>query len=82
MADYEATQNLLANQGLPYFTFYTKSDKSIKAVITHLPSNTSSEDIIVAFQELGYEVISGKQMTADRPSPEEGVTCISLSLCS
>jgi hypothetical protein len=42
-----------------------------------LPNNTSSEDVTVALQELGYEVISVKQLTAKRPSPEGGVACIS-----
>jgi hypothetical protein len=82
MADYKVIQTLLTNYGLPYFTFYTKSDKSIKAVTRHLPSNISSEDLTVAFLELGYEVISGKQMTADGPSGKrESVTChLPLSL--
>jgi hypothetical protein len=79
MVDYKATQNLLVQKGLP-FTFCTKGNKPVKAVIRHLPNNTSSEDITVALQELGYEVISVKQMTAKRPSPEGGVTCISLPL--
>jgi hypothetical protein len=34
----------------------------------------------VALQELGYEVISVKQMTAKRPSPEGEVTLVSLPL--
>jgi hypothetical protein len=80
LADYKAIQTLLSNQGLNYFTFYIKSDKPIKAVVIHLPTNTSSEDITVALQELGYEVISVKQMTAKRPSPEGEATCISLPL--
>jgi hypothetical protein len=45
LADYKAIQTLLYNQGLNYFTFYTKSEKPIKAVIRHIPTNTSSEDI-------------------------------------
>jgi hypothetical protein len=38
------------------------------------------EDITVALQELGYEVISIKQMTAKRPSPAGGDTLVSLTL--
>jgi hypothetical protein len=34
----------------------------------------------VALQELGYEVISVKEMTAKRPYPEGKVTLISLPL--
>jgi hypothetical protein len=41
MADYKATQNLLSQKNLPFFTFYTKGDKPVKPVIRHLPSNTS-----------------------------------------
>jgi hypothetical protein len=79
VADYKAIQNLLSQKGLlPFFTFYTKGDKMIKAVIRHLPNNSSSEDITVALQVLGYEVICVKQMKAKRPSPEGGVTLLSL----
>jgi hypothetical protein len=74
MTDYKPIQNLLSQKDLPFFTFYIKGDKPVNAVIRHLPNNTSSEDITVALQELGYEVISVKQMTAKRPSPEGGVT--------
>jgi hypothetical protein len=35
---------------------------------------TSAEDITVALQETDYDVISVKQMTAKRPTPERGVT--------
>jgi hypothetical protein len=57
-------QNLLSQKGLPFFTFYTKGDKSVKVVIRHLPNNTSFEDTTVKLQELRYEVIRVKQMTA------------------
>jgi hypothetical protein len=53
MADYKATQNLLSQKNFPFYTFYTKGDKPVKAVIRYLPSNTLSEDITVALQELG-----------------------------
>jgi hypothetical protein len=80
MADCKTIQNLLSQKGLPFFAFYTKGDKPVKAVIRHLSNNTSSEDITVDLQELGYEVYSVKQMTAKRPSPEGGVTLVSLPL--
>jgi hypothetical protein len=80
MADYKTIQNLLSQKGLPFFTFYTKGDKPIKAVIRHLSNNTSSEDITVALQEFGCEVISVKQMTAKHPSPEREVPLVSLPL--
>jgi hypothetical protein len=80
MADYKTTQNLLSQKGFPFFTFYTKGDKAVKAVIRHLPNNNSSEDITVALQEMAYEVISVKQITAKHPSPEGEVTIVSLPL--
>jgi hypothetical protein len=30
---------------LPYFTFFPKSEKPIKAVFRHVPQNTTTEDI-------------------------------------
>jgi hypothetical protein len=45
-----------------------------------LPNNTSSEDITVALQELGYEVINVKQMTAKFPFPEGEVTLLFFPL--
>jgi hypothetical protein len=80
MADYKAKKNLLGQKDVPFFTFYTKEDKPVKAVIRHLPSNTSPEDITVAFQVLGYQVISFKQMTAKRPSPAGGDSLVSIPL--
>jgi hypothetical protein len=53
MADKKTMQYLLSQKGLPFFTFYTKGEKPLKAVIRHLPINTSSEDITVALQVLG-----------------------------
>jgi hypothetical protein len=52
----------------------------VKPVIRHLSNNTSSEDITVTLQELGYKVISLKQMTAKHPSPEGAVSLISIPL--
>jgi hypothetical protein len=52
-------------------------DKPVKA-IRHLPGNTSSEDITVVLQELVYDVISVKVVTVKRPTPEGGITDLSL----
>jgi hypothetical protein len=70
---YNATQKLLTEQNLHFSAFYTKADKPVKAAIMHLPGNTSAEDIILALQETDYGVISIKQMTAKRPTPEGGI---------
>jgi hypothetical protein len=50
-------KTFLADKDYPYFTLYTKAETPIKILIRHLPNNNSSEDITVALQELGYEVI-------------------------
>jgi hypothetical protein len=55
---------------LNYFTFHPKSEKPIMAVIRNLPIQTPSEDISKGLEELGYSIISVKQVTASRPSPE------------
>jgi hypothetical protein len=53
-----------------YFTFHPKSEKPIKAVIRQLPANTPAEDIASSLQDLGFTIISVKQMTSSRPNPE------------
>lgn len=60
VATYKAILSYLSEHSLHHFTFYPKSNKPIKAVICHLPINTSLDDITLALQELGYDVISVK----------------------
>jgi hypothetical protein len=48
--------------------------KCLKPLIRHLPANISAEDITVVFQETHYDVMSVKQLTAKRPTPEGAVT--------
>jgi hypothetical protein len=55
-------------------TFYTEADKLVKIIIRHLPGNTSAENTTVDLQETDYDVISVKQMTVERPTPDGGVT--------
>jgi hypothetical protein len=76
--DYTAVQKFLDEKKLHYFTFYTKASKPVKTIIRYLPCNISAEDITVAFQEIDYECISVKQVTAKRPIPEEGITNTSI----
>jgi hypothetical protein len=40
-------------------------DKPINAVITYLPDKIFPEDTPVAFQEIDYDIISVKEMTAN-----------------
>jgi hypothetical protein len=42
--------------------------------------NTCSEDIVLALQELGFDIINVKQMTAKRPSPEAYITTVNFPL--
>jgi hypothetical protein len=78
MVDYNAIQEFRTEKNLHFFTFYTKADKPVKAIIRHLPGNIYSENITVALQEIDYDVASVKQTTAKRPIPEGGVTHTSL----
>jgi hypothetical protein len=40
LADFAAVKSYLETHNLPYFTFYPKSLKPMKAIICHLPMNT------------------------------------------
>jgi hypothetical protein len=60
-------------------TNYPKSEKPIKTVIRHLPVNTPAEDIAEGLVDLGFDVISVKQMSTARRSPE-GTSHITLPL--
>jgi hypothetical protein len=42
VSDYKAVQNHLSQKYVPFFAFYTKGDKLVKAVIRHLSNGTSS----------------------------------------
>jgi hypothetical protein len=79
MVDYQAVKNYFNTQSLPYFTFFPKSLKPIKAVIRHLPHNTPAEDMAEGLGDIGFDVISVKQMSSVRRSPE-GPTNITLPL--
>jgi hypothetical protein len=79
MVDYQAVKTLLNSQSLSYYTLYPKSGKPIKAVIRHLPNNTPEEDIAEGMVDIGFDVISIKQMSSVRRSPE-GPTNTTLPL--
>jgi hypothetical protein len=66
MVGCNALQKFLTERDIQYFTFYTKADKSVKAVTSHFVGYISAQDITVALQEIDYD-ISVKQMTAKRP---------------
>jgi hypothetical protein len=70
MADYSAIRAHFDGRNLNYYTFHPKSEKPIKAVIRHLPIDTTAEDISNGLTELGFRVLSVRQMTANRRSTE------------
>jgi hypothetical protein len=72
MADFSAIKAYFANENLSFYTFFPKSQKPVKAVIRHLPSVTPAEDISEALTELGFGVVSVKQMPSARRTKEEG----------
>jgi hypothetical protein len=65
---------------LSYYTFYPKPEKPIKAVISHLPHDTPAEDISDGLVNLGFEVVTVKQMTNTSRSPPEKSNVINLPL--
>jgi hypothetical protein len=71
MVNFLVVKSHFETNSLSYFTFYPKSEKSIKAVIHHLPQNTPVEDICDGLVSLGFDVISVKQTTTTRRSPLE-----------
>jgi hypothetical protein len=70
MADFSAIQQYLTSQNLHYFTFFPKSLKPIKAVIRHLPGNTPAAEIYEGLVELGFDIVSVKQMSTTRRSQD------------
>jgi hypothetical protein len=51
---------------LHYFSFYTKSEKPIEAVIRHQAKDTPA-DISTELMDLRLDVINVKDLTATRP---------------
>jgi hypothetical protein len=80
LADFEAVKYLFSNKNLSYYSFLPKSHKPVKAVIRHFPSNTPAEDISEGLENLGFDVVSVKQMTFTRRSPSDEKTRRNLSL--
>jgi hypothetical protein len=69
MVDYQSAKSHFQTHNLSFFTFYPKSEKPIKAVIRHLPAITPAEDIAEGLTDLGFDVVSVKQMSSTRKSP-------------
>jgi hypothetical protein len=77
--DYQAVKSFFETKSFSYHTIYHKAEKSIKAVIRHLPINTHEEDMADGLVDLGFDVISVRQMSTARRSPQ-GSTSIALPL--
>jgi hypothetical protein len=60
MVDPSAIRSHFESNNLPYFTFYPKSQKPIKAVIPQLRFTTPAEDISNGLMNLGFDVIRVK----------------------
>jgi hypothetical protein len=80
LGDFAAVKSSLETHKLHYFTFYPKSLKPIKAVIRHLPLNTPAQDISDGLMDLGFDIISVKQMSTTCRSPSEGTLSKNLPL--
>jgi hypothetical protein len=64
MADYSAVKSFFHSEK-HFFPRFPKSEKLIKAVIRHIPSNTPAEGIYETLFEHGLQVISVKKMTSN-----------------
>jgi hypothetical protein len=80
LADFAAVKSHLETNNLPYFTFYPKYLKPIKAVIRHFPMNTPAKDISEELMELGFNIISVKQMPYTLQSQSEETPTKNLPL--
>jgi hypothetical protein len=58
----------LEKNNLHYFTFSPNSEKPISAVFRHLPPDTPTEDISSSLEDLSFNIINMRQMTATRRS--------------
>jgi hypothetical protein len=69
MVDYSAMKPYLEQNDLRYFTISPNSEIPIKAAISRRPSDMLTENISSSLENLGFNVINGRQMTAIRIAP-------------
>jgi hypothetical protein len=79
-ADFQSAKSNFDSQNLSYYYFFPKSEKPRKEMIRHLPHNTPAEDISDGLVNLGFKVVSVKQMIATNRSPPEKSKLINLPL--
>jgi hypothetical protein len=79
MVDYQAVKAHFTENNIAYSTFFPKSERPVTAVLRHLPSNTPAKDISDGLVDLDFDVVSVKQMSSARRSPD-GSNPITLPL--
>jgi hypothetical protein len=70
MVDYQAIKEYFNQNSLTYFTLFPKSEKPVKAVLRHLRSYTPAQDISDGLVDLGFDVVSFREMSSARRSPD------------
>jgi hypothetical protein len=80
LGDFAAVKSYLETHNLPYFTFYPKSLKPIKAAKRHLTLNTPAQAISDGLMDLGFDIINFKQMSTTRRSSSDGTLSKNLPL--
>jgi hypothetical protein len=80
LADFQSVKSYFDLRQLSYFSFFSKSEKPIKAVIRHLPINTPAEDISDGLVNLAFDVISVKKLTTTRRSAADDPKSSNLHL--
>jgi hypothetical protein len=80
MTDFSTMPSNFKSNNHPYFTFYPKSQKPIKAVIQYLPVSVTAEDTSDGLVNLGFDVISIKQISTTHQSPAEGTVPVNIFL--
>jgi hypothetical protein len=81
MVDFQAVKLHFKSNNLSFYSFFTNSDKPIKSVISHLPNNTPAEDIAEELGDIGFDVVSVRQMSTSRRSPRRNTSYPSLVPC-
>jgi hypothetical protein len=61
MADFSAIKFFFLSKKFSFSNFSPKFQKTIKAIIRHLPPNTPAEEIYEALVELGFDTINVKR---------------------
>jgi hypothetical protein len=80
IADYSAIRALSDGKKMSYYTFHPKFEKPIRAVIRHLPIETPAEDMCNGLTELGFSLMSVRQLTTNRRSLEVDTQKLTLFL--